>query len=402
MIEVRNRDYFMKIFNGIPINDRLYIIFAVLSLFLYVFGHSTDWGQLPFPDKMFYIPCAVTLLIAFFSPKYWIFSKSDKLYIAFWIIAFFNTILFVNITIETIFNSLIGYLIFRHLTNVDYKLVIRLLLYLTPLVVAIHYIYSTPLTLAAGHRYGGFQGDRNCFSFAINVFVFVCGYMLNYDSIKWHKILSLVCIAFIFPLLFAAASRGNIAIAVLITAYSFRDMLKTNKLIAIVVVVVALNFGGRYIARFATQLEQVTNRYQETEGSSEYRTQELSIVPALLLAHPEYIPFGIGYNESLHAHSRFPYEYYHVGRCHNSYMSVLLEEGAVGFILFMCFLYYKGKSVFDRRHFPDGKYKLMMMFAILFFFYTIYCLPFLPFWFLLNLISSKNNRKGIKYVKTKS
>lgn len=69
MIEVRNRDYFMKIFNGIPINDRLYIIFAVLSLFLYVFGHSTDWGQLPFPDKMFYIPCAVTLLIAFFLPN---------------------------------------------------------------------------------------------------------------------------------------------------------------------------------------------------------------------------------------------------------------------------------------------------------------------------------------------
>lgn len=385
----------MKIFNKIPMNDRLYIIFAILSLFMYVFGHSTDWGQLPFPDKMFYIPCAATLLIAFFSPKYWIFSKADKLYIAFWVIAFLNTIASVNMTFETIFNSLIGFLIFRHLSNVDYKLVIRLLLYVAPLVIVIHYVYSNPLTLAAGHRYGGFQGDPNCFSFAINVFVFVCGYMLNYDTEKWHKILSIVCIAFIFPLLFAAASRGNIAIAALIAAYTFKDMLKSNKLIAALVVVGALIFGGKYIARFTTQVEMVANRYQETEGSSEYRTQELTIVPNLLLAHPEYILLGIGYNESLHAHSRFPQEYYHEGRCHNSYMSVLLEEGLVGFILFMCFLYYKGKTIWARRHLLDGKYKLIMMFAILFFFYTIYCLPFLPFWFLLNLISSPNNSEGI-------
>jgi len=387
----------MKEIRLLPKNDRWYIIFAILSLFMYVFGHSTDWGQLPFPDKMFYFPCAITLGIAVFSPKYWKFSKADKLYISFWIIAFLNTMVSVNMTFETIFNSLIGFLIFRHLTNVDYKLVIRLLLYVTPVVIAIHYVYSNPFALAAGHRYGGFQGDPNCFSFAMNVFVFVCGYMLNYDSNKWHKILSVVCIALIFPLLLAAASRGNIAIAALIIAYTFKDTLKNNKAVAVIIIAVALGFGGKYIARFATQFETVTNRYQETEGSSEYRTQELTIVPTLLLSHPEYIPFGIGYNESMHAHSRFPEEYYHEGRCHNSYMSVLLEEGLIGFILFMCFFYQKTRTVWERRYQSDGKYRLIMMVAILFFFYTIYCLPFLPFWFILNLISNTTDSEE-KYI----
>ena len=69
-------------------------------------------------------------------------------------------------------------------------------------------------------------------------------------------------------------------------------------------------------------------------------------------------------------------------------MSVLLEEGVVGFILFMCFFYEKGISVWHQRKNPDGKYKIIMMIAVLFFFYNINCLPFLPYWFILNLISS--------------
>lgn len=381
----------MKRFLSLPTNERLYIIFADISLVMYIFGHSTEWGRLPFPDKLFYVPCAITLFIALLDPRYRSISKSDILFLFFWVITFLNTIVSVDISFETIFNSLIGFLIFRHLSIIDDKMTIRLLFYCTPFVVMLHYLYSNPLALAVGYRYGGFQGDPNCFSFAMNILLYTCGYMVNYSDARWQKILSVICILFIFPLLLAAASRGNIAIASLILLYSFKDTLKNNKLLALVVILAGLFYGGKYVARFTTQFETVTNRYSVTESGSEYRTQELSIVPNVLFAHPKYLLLGIGYNESLNAHARFPEEYYHKGRCHNSYMSILLEEGIVGFILFMCFLYQKGKIVWNRRKQKDGKYRLVMMFAIMFFFYTIYCLPFLPFWFILNLISNNSD-----------
>lgn len=384
----------MKLFRSLSINDRLYIVFVILSLVMYVFGHSTDWGQLPFPDKLFYVPCSITLIIAVCSPKYWNFSVADKLYIAFWTIAFVSTMLSVGLNFETIFNSLIGFLIFRHLVNVDYKVVIELLLYVCPLVIAIHYIYSNPLTIAYGYRYGGFQGDPNCFSFAINVFVFICGYMLNYGSKFWQKLLAVGCIISILPLLLGAASRGNIAVTTLILLYSLKDTMKLNKVIALVIIFIVVIGAGRFVLKFDTQIEQISDRYEATEGGSEYRTQELSIVPTLLLTHPEYMLFGIGYNESINAHFRFPSEYYHEGRTHNSYMSILLEEGVIGFFLFMAFFYQKGKVVWKFRNQPDGLYKLIMFFCVLLFFYTIYCLPFLPFWFIINLISSSTSSKS--------
>jgi len=378
----------MKRFSSLSINDKLYIIFAIFSLVMYVFGHSTEWGQLPFPDKLFYVPSAITLIIAVNSPKYWKFTKADKLFIAFWIIAFVTTVVTEEINLETIFNSLIGFLIFRHLVNVDYKVVIELLLYVCPIVVAIHYLYSNPLLVKLGYRYGGFQGDPNCFSFAINVFVFGCGYMLSHGQKVWQKLLALACILSILPLIFSAASRANIAITALILLASSMNILKRNKSLAFIILILIIIGGGRYLSRFNTQVETVSGRFEATEGGSEYRTQEFSIVASLLLAHPQYILFGIGYDESFHAHARFPQEYYHKGRAHNTYMSILLEEGIVGFILFMCFFYQKGKIVWNNRQQPDGKYKLVMFFCLLFFFYTIYCLPFLPFWFAINLVSA--------------
>lgn len=378
----------MKAFRSLTRNDQLYIIFAIISLVMYIFGHSTEAGQLPFPDKLFYVPCAISLILAGFSPKYWKFGKDDLLFLLFWTIAFISTSITASINFDTIFSGLIGYLVFRHLKNVNYKIVIELLLYICPMVVAIHYLFSNPLSLAAGHRYGGFQGDPNCFSFAINVFVFACGYIISYSSIKWEKLLAVGCILSIIPLILAAASRGNVAITFFILLYSFKDVIKRNKAIALIIILITIIGGARYLSRFSNQIKFVSSRYEEMEGSSNYRSQEFLIAPAVLLAHPEYILLGIGYNESINANSRFPNEYYHNGRAHNSYMSILLEEGILGFILFMSFLYQKFKVVWNNRKQPDGKYLLIMMFCILFFFYTIYCLPFLPFWFILNLVSN--------------
>lgn len=382
------------------LQDRCYIFFVVLSLVMYVFGHSTEWGQLPFPDKLFYVPCVITMVIATSSPKYWKFTSADKFFIAFWTLAFITTTITVKITFETIFNSLIGFLIFRHLVNVNYKVVIELLLYVCPLVVAIHYVYSNPLALSLGYRYGGFQGDPNCFSFAINVFVFACGYILSYSLKAWKKIWAVGCILSILPLLFSAASRANVAITALILLAALMNILKRNKLVAFIILILITIGGGRYFSRFSTQIETVSGRYEATEGGSEYRTQEFSIVPSLLLAHPQYILYGIGYNESIHAHARFPREYYHKGRAHNSYMSVLLEEGVLGFILFMGFFYQKGKVIWRNRNKVDGKYNLVMFFCLLLFFYTINCLPFLPFWFIVNLISSPSSQKHLETIGT--
>ena len=141
--------------------------------------------------------------------------------------------------------------------------------------------------------------------------------------------------------------------------------------------------------RLRTQIQTVSQRYEDTsESGSDYRIEEFQIVPNLLLTHPEYLLFGIGYSQSLNAHRKFD-EYYHEGRAHNTYMSVLLEQGIVGFVLFLSFLISIGKTVFKNRRFKDGNYRMILFFMILFFIFTIYSLPFLPFWFALNVVRNR-------------
>lgn len=378
-------------------SESLYIVLAIISLVMYFFGHSTEWGQLPFPDKLFYVPCALTLIVAFTSKKYWSFTKSDILFSIFWILAFFNTLIVAEIQVEVIFNSVIGFLIFRFLAKINIRPLLFILVYFTPLILIIHYVYSNPMGLALGYRYGGFQGDPNCFSFAMNVLVYACCYVVNNNGKKWEIALCIGCIAGIIPLMLAAASRASLAIMAVLLVYTFKDVVLKNKGLAILVVLICIIFGGKFLKHFGTQIENVTNRYTETKGLEEdYRAQELTMVPEVLTSHPEYLLFGIGYSESLNAHAKFP-EYYHEGRSHNTYMSVLLEEGLVGFILFILFLIEIVKTAWRRRHLPDGKLRILMMLATLFFIYTIYSLPFLPFWFILNIISNQITEADLHY-----
>ena len=368
---------------------KFYTFFVVLSLVMYFFGHSTEHGTLPFRDKLFYIPCAISLVLAVFNKDYWKFDRSDWYFIAFYLITFFYSAIFIQLEPEDMATCALGFLVFRYLSRIRLKSTMELLAYFAPLIILIHYLFSSPLTLGVGYRYEGFQGDPNCFSFAMNIVIYACGFAINYSKNRFLKILSALSIIGIVPLVMAAASRAGVAIMVILLAYIFWDTIKKNKLFS--VVIAGLLFVGvvAILPRMGNQVETITNRYDDTsEKGTDYRLEEFEIVPSLLLAHPEYLPFGIGYSQSLNAHGKFA-EYFHEARAHNTYMSVLLEEGLVGFILFMAFLVSIGKTVFKNRKFKDGYYRLILFFVILFFIFTIYSLPFLPFWFALNVVRNR-------------
>jgi O-antigen ligase len=378
---------------------RFYTFFVVLSLVMYIFGHSTEFGKLPFPDKLFYIPCAISLVLAAFNKDYWQFNRTDWYFIAFYLISLFYSAIFIQLDPEDMITCAIGYLVFRYLSKIRLKNTLTLLAAFAPFVVAIHYLFSSPLTLGVGYRYGGFQGDPNCFSFAMNVIIYACGFVINYSKNKLLKITSIISIIGIIPLIMAAASRAGVAIMVFLIGYIFWDTIKKNKLLSGVIVAFAVALFFVMTPRLRTQLMTITQRFEDTsENGSDYRLEEFQIVPTLLLAHPEYLLFGIGYSQSLNAHKHFD-EYYHEGRAHNTYMSVLLEQGIVGFVLFIAFLISIGKTVFKNRRFKDGNYRMILFFAILFFIFTIYSLPFLPFWFALNVVRNRYDIVSIKPVK---
>ena len=225
--------------------------------------------------------------------------------------------------------------------------------------------------------------------FAMNVIIYACGFVINYSKNKPLKIVSVLSIIGTVPLIMAAASRAGVAIMAVLLVYIFWDTIKKNKLFSIIVVGLMLGAFVVMLPRLRTQIQTITNRYEDTsENGSEYRMEEFQIVPSVLMAHPEYIPLGIGYAQSLNAHGKFD-EYYHEGRAHNTFMSVLLEQGLIGFILFMAFLISIGKTVWKNRRFKDGKYRLILFITILFFISTIYSLPFLPFWFALNVVRNR-------------
>lgn len=378
---------------------RYYTFFVVLSLVMYIFGHSTEFGTLPFPDKLFYIPCAISLVLAAFNKDYWRFNRSDWYFIAFYFISFFYSAIFIDLDPEDMVTCAIGFLVFRYLSRIRLPNVLTLLAAFAPFVVAIHYLFSSPLSLSVGYRYGGFQGDPNCFSFAMNVIIYACGFVINYSNNKFLKSISVLSIIGIIPLILAAASRAGVTIMLFLLVYISWDTIKKNKLLSGLIVIVSIAIVFVMLPRLSTQVQTITQRYEDTsEHGSDYRVEEFQIVPTLLLAHPEYLMFGIGYSQSLNAHDHFD-EYYHEGRAHNTYMSVLLEQGIVGFVLFLAFLISIGETVFKNRRFKDGNYRLILFFAILFFIFTIYSLPFLPFWFALNVVRNRYDIVQYKQVR---
>ena len=378
---------------------KFYTFFVVLSLVMYIFGHSTEHGTLPFRDKLFYIPCAISLVLAVFNRDYWKFTRTDWYFIAFYLISLFYSAIFIQLEPEDMITCAIGFLVFRYLSRIRLKNALLLLAAFAPLVIAIHYLFSSPLSLGAGHRYGGFQGDPNCFSFAMNVIIYACGFVINYSKNKLLKAFSIFSIIGTVPLIIAAASRAGVAIMLVLLLYIFWDTIKRNKLLSGLIVIAAVGIGALMLPRLSSQLETVSDRYEDTsENGSDYRLEEFEIVPSLLLVHPDYMLFGIGYSQSLNAHRKFA-EYYHEGRAHNTFMSVLLEQGIVGFVLFMAFIISIGRTVFKNRRFKDGKYRMILFFMILFFIFTIYSLPFLPFWFALNVVRNRYDIVAIKPVK---
>ena len=368
---------------------KFYTFFVVLSLVMYIFGHSTEFGKLPFPDKLFYIPCAISLVLAAFNKDYWKFDRTDWYFIVFYLISLFYSAIFIQLEPEDTITCAIGYLVFRYMSKIRLKKALLLLASFAPIVVAIHYLFSSPLALGVGYRYGGFQGDPNCFSFAMNLVIYACGFAINYSKNKLLIILSVLSIIGSIPLILAAASRAGVIIMVALVAYIFWDTIKKNRLLSVVIMGFALAMVLVMMPRVRTQIQTVTQRFEDTsENGSDYRIEEFQIVPTLLLSHPEYLMFGIGYSQSLNAHQNFD-EYYHEGRAHNTYMSVLLEQGIVGFVLFMAFIISIGRTVFKNRRFRDGNYRMILFFMILFFIFTIYSLPFLPFWFAINVVRNR-------------
>jgi len=368
--------------------DTSYTFFVVLSLVMYLFGHSTEFGRLPFPDKLFYIPCGVCLVLAFMNRNYWSFTRSDWLFLTFYSIAFIYSSIFIGLELEDTITCILAFLVFRYLSHINLKKALVLLTYWAPIVIAIHYLFSSPLSLPPGYRYGGFQGDPNCFSFAMNLVIYACGVTLNYSKNTIARIIALVSIAGTIPLILAAASRGGVAIMLVLLFFMFRDTLRRHKVLSFLIAIVLLFSFGRIVSRFDSQLTTVSSRYNNTMEGEDYRMAEFSIVPAVLSAHPEYTLLGIGYSQSIHAHEHFP-EYYHEGRAHNTYMSVLLEEGVIGFILFISFLISVGRTAFRNKGYADRNYRIILYFSILFFIFTIYSLPFLPFWFAISIVSNK-------------
>lgn len=366
-----------------------YTFFVVLSLVMYFFGHSTEFGTLPFPDKMFYYPCAISLILAISNKDYWVFDRSDVYFIVFYLITFFYSAIFINLEPEDMITCAIGYLVFRYLYRIRIDGALKLLAAFAPLVILVHYVFSNPLALSTGYRYGGFQGDPNCFSFAMNIIIYACGFSIIYGTNKILKYLSVLSIIGAVPLIIAAASRAGVAIMLVLVVFILWKTIKGNRFFSALVIGIAIAAGIVLLPKLESQVQTVINRYEDSsENGSDYRIEEFQIVPNLLMNHPQYLMFGIGYSQSLHAHGKF-IEYYHDGRAHNTYMSVLLEEGIVGFILFMAFIVSIGKRVLKKRHFKDGVFRLLLYFIIVFFIFTIYSLPFLPFWFAINIVRNE-------------
>lgn len=377
----------MKQDNGYTINSgfwgNIYIALISLSLLFHVFNNV----QLSETIKVFHLFSAAAIGTSFFLIK-----PKDKIIKAFHMLLMWS---FASCLLSPIDGSF--------LSDVKF-LIVALSVSLIPLVpfnkLVLYVNAAIPIALVfllrnyfaeAVYRYQGFYEDPNYFCTTLLVFFFYIQLLWKETEKKILKVGLIIEMLLIFFLVGTSISRTGLACLLMMIVVFWWDVFKANKgrslLTAAVLFALVFHYFGDYVL---TAIEGYTMRETEnsdTLSSASNLRWEISMRGlSYIFSHPQYLLQGIGIGTYFQA---YILEGWHASTHHldhNTITSWFSEQGLIGFILLIRFLFLLFNSLRNSISLKENRLRIISIcvFSVFVLFCTsINMTNYLPFWFLI-------------------
>lgn len=373
-----------KLFKGDKIQS-LYIVAMAVALVAHVFNKVEIGGGL----KLFHIPA----IIAFFCSIF-ISDKKD---------VFFKYILAMSIVtlISSCFsgydgsiNDAITYIIvaigclgLRYCYDERFIIVVNILIPIA--------IYSLLMLYRSDvyFRYSGYYNDPNYLCTTLIVFLYLIITLIKSVKNRAVIVFAIIELILLLFLITTTVSRAGLFCSIILLLGSFIDVLKNNKIyaiISIIIVVLLLKNNMNIIDTLLSLLEKRADSGDSVDSASTYRLMISMNGLQHLLSHPYLIFTGVGIGAT--AHSGMIPDYVNHGIMegdHNTWTSFLSEQGIITFWLFVIMVFKTFSSMWNWKN--DFRIiNLISFISIIVFSFSIMQKTYLPFWILFFLLSKIN------------
>lgn len=389
---------------GKKINFELvYSISVVLAFCLLFFANSeNDIYTVGTVEKLnigkaFYYPCGVALISTFFMPLRK--DRTGSILFGMLVLACVSSIIHPpmndNIMSWTLTRFVLGILCFKNIANVNPYVIAKLVAWFSPIVVALHYIYSDPFGFGM-ERYGGFYGDSNFLALGLIVIIVMCCITFRRDNNIVMRIIYVLSIIGAIPLIFVGRSRSGLIGIVMIVFFFLYEMKRKSKwimlVIALIIVVLLYSLYIRYFDLFDYAFTRFSSDSQTDVVSTQLRLEQIRGVFNVLLNKPQLLPFGIGIGNTIDAMNYYAQYGFFVGYdVHNTFISLLYEGGALTLGLYVFLYYCVAKKLYTTRDY----FLISLFFTLILSLSTLPGVAFMPGWItLFFLCNEKLYMKG--------
>jgi O-antigen ligase len=359
--------------------DTLYIYSVVITLMLFFFSNDENLGL----GKIFIIPCAFSFILSFFLKNR--LSKIDKWLLVFFIVTLISVFLYYDSSVPFFERStvrmIVAFISFKDIKNYKARRFFIPVLIFSPIVIFLHYRFSD-LSL---YRYGGFYDDPNYLAVVFEILILICLLSAFYFKSLFVKVLASSCVVSILPLILAGLSRGGAATTVILLLGFAVELFKRNRKLGIVIVSLVIFLSASFSIFYSDRIGELMGRFQVLEQSNLRNQIDTFALKAFLPDKADFI-FGIGQsNTSPHNFYKILGKYT-IYRVHDTYVSILIEEGILGALVFFYVLILFVKKVIKQKN--HAILRTCMLISVLINFYSVYCLSFLGFWWIFFYLQS--------------
>lgn len=385
-MKVRNSNIIEKIYVGSVVLAMGLLFYANADNFESPQGMTLSLGI----GKSFYLPCGIALLLSFFIHS--ANDKFEKTVNALVVVALLSSLIHPpygnNVLSWGLTRFIMGILCFRKLHVVNPEIVIKYFLWAAPIIILPHYILTNPFSYGP-YRYGGFYGDPNFLSLALNFLISICYMGIVRTDKNIEKIVGCISIVAAIPLILVGVSRSGILGLVLIMIVIMMNLRKNNRKIYTLLLIVIIATSGTVATKFSDTFDFIEARFsndsESDKTSSEIRMIGISGCLNVLSNRPELIPLGIGVGNTVATISEYQrYGYHSGGDLHSTFFSILYEMGILGLICYSLLYWYSYINLKSRRNYL----LISLLFSAVLSLLTLPGSAFMPAWILLFFVSN--------------
>lgn len=265
-------------------------------------------------------------------------------------------------------------------------------------ILVVHYLNERPL-----YRYQGFYDDPNYLCTTLLVLLFFILLFWEKKKNTFIRVLLALEILCVAVLITTSISRSGLLCLAFILIGFFWDLIKENGVISIAILLLSIGsvlyfdpdfFNNAIAGYILRETENSDTVYTATEFRKEISMRGINYIAY----HPRFFFQGMGIGSYTNAYELPEWTAPTTHIDHNTFTSCFSEQGFIGLILYVSFLFLLFKNIRSNQYLIESGLRrvcIVTLFSFLLFSISINQMSYLPFWALIMvLLSLSQNSKS--------